>query len=345
MSGAPPPSSTCQECGEQKTIGTEEITYSSTRKDSETKGRQGTADLDSLVGEHNQQDTQTRGKSTERRSERNFPICPTPGCPQRKEDRWDLKRWELQNDPNRKYTPETRAQAMQKIEEDERRYENEVAAFRSGDLRAKKGGTMKHEKIKHQEQGTQRHQSDQTRQSVESSRQTTHNSTEQPTSQSYSTDSQSRRTGDQSSPTASTEGDNTNETDTKRWGNPRGSDTTDQESSTATAQGSTDQNDKQPWGHARDTDTTDRTETTTTTTETKTTRTTERSTASGSTNDAQTEKEQFMNGRSRNPKNSPYGQMGTRSADAETGTARATKHDTEEEEEGQDDSHTSRRRK
>lgn len=126
MSGAPSPGPLCRECGAPKTTRTEELTYSSTRTDSETKSNHGTADLASLVGEHNHEDTETVGETTGKTSVTTTAICPTPGCPQRKRDRWELRRWQLDTDPALSDTPETREWEIQEIVTDEKRYVKEM---------------------------------------------------------------------------------------------------------------------------------------------------------------------------------------------------------------------------
>lgn len=126
MSGAPPPTPVCRECGVQKTTRTEEITYNSTRKDSETKSNKGTADWASLSGERDHKDTQTTGTTRGKKSVKTTLICPTPGCPQRKRDRWELRRWKLDIDPTLTDTPETREWEIQRIVKDERQYVKEM---------------------------------------------------------------------------------------------------------------------------------------------------------------------------------------------------------------------------
>lgn len=103
MSGAPSPGPLYRECGAPKTTRTEELTYSSTRTDSETM-------------------RETTGKT----SVTTTAICPTPGCPQRKRDRWELRRWQLDTDPALADTPETREWEIQEIVTDERRYTMEM---------------------------------------------------------------------------------------------------------------------------------------------------------------------------------------------------------------------------
>lgn len=56
--------------------------------------------------------------NTNERVSATFQLCPTPGCPQWTEDRWEMRLWELQTDPALDDSPEVRKQEKQRIEED-----------------------------------------------------------------------------------------------------------------------------------------------------------------------------------------------------------------------------------
>lgn len=272
MSGAPPPGPTCSECGTQKTMGTEQTTRSSTKKDSKTKNYQAGADSEHSSGTYNSKNSEESGESSGRNSDRNFPICPTAGCGQRKRDRWYKIRWELQNDPNREYTPQTRDQMMARLEEDEKRYAEEINKLTPG-FRAKEGGTIKQERSNERKQEEQRYQDKRTKEDT-SSRQSARDSSNQ-------SDIQSRHSQDQNAATewgntpdnkdipwsnkqaqASSWG-NTEDTDTTAWSNAQASGTTasEQDTAQATDQDSTTETTTTAWGHPRESDTTETTDT------------------------------------------------------------------------------------
>lgn len=230
MSSAPLPLSVCRECGAQKTTRTEELTYSSTRKDSETKSNHGTADLTSLVGEHNHEDTETTGKTTGTKSVKTTSICPTPGCPQRKRDRWELRRWKLDTDPTLTDTPETREWEIQTIVKDERQYVREMDVLLSGS-RTPERDQDEHERTARRERDPQCHQGEQREQAASSQRDD--DDAEQSSDQSSTTPASSQPT-DEKRPSTATAWGHTDEEDTKPWGYPRESDTNEDQESNAT---------------------------------------------------------------------------------------------------------------
>lgn len=78
----------CEECGKWKE--SEEITYT----------------------------FESDGDNTNEQVAATFQLCPTPGCSQWTEDRWEMRLWELQTDPVLDDSPEVREQEKQRIEED-----------------------------------------------------------------------------------------------------------------------------------------------------------------------------------------------------------------------------------
>lgn len=92
----------CDECGKQKQTASREVTFSSALDGAQTS-----------TGS-----TITRAK--------NFFICHTPGCIQRKRDRWKIREWELRNDPTIDNSPEYRAQEKQRINEEEERFREDA---------------------------------------------------------------------------------------------------------------------------------------------------------------------------------------------------------------------------
>lgn len=199
MSSTPPQQQavcTCDECGATKKTTTREVSFSSTSGESKGKHHQGSVDWGDYAGETDRKNMETRSNGTTTTRTENFFVCPTPGCVQRKRDRWSAKRWELKNNPNLDDSLEMQDREIERIDEEEERHYRQTRRY------SDKGHTSKWREIegkgkKHREPEKQRYREGMNRIEENSSRQSVRDTMRQSDNRSRDTSAQSRQSDQQ----------------------------------------------------------------------------------------------------------------------------------------------------